>query len=244
MLINNHIFYWYVFLFGFFQIIKYNMSLFCREKYILSRQKYCLIMNESIEDKVLAKSKKCGRGSVFFVGNFISYGNRDAVNKALERLVEKGQMLRVARGIYCYPKMEKIYGLGMVPPSLEDIAKAMAKRDGARIVPTGLYAQYQLGLTQQIPMNIAYLTDGVSRTINLGEGKNIKFKHVSPRYFSIRSRLALLLTTALKDWKVENLTDEQVATIKMKLNENPHLQVADLKLMPSKVREFIVGLYE
>ena len=108
----------------------------------------------------------------------------------------------------------------------------------------GLYAQYQLGLTQQIPMNIAYLTDGVSRTINLGEGKNIKFKRASPRYFSIRSRLALLLTTALKDWKVENLTDEQVATIKMKLNENPHLQVADLKLMPSKVREFIVGLYE
>ncbi|MBW4768572.1 DUF6088 family protein [Hoylesella nanceiensis] len=201
-------------------------------------------MTKSIESKILIKSKKCGRGSVFFVGDFISYGNRDAVNKALERLVEKGQMLRVARGIYCYPKMEKVYGLGMVPPSLEDIAIAMAKRDGARIVPTGLYAQYQLGLTQQIPMNIAYLTDGVSRTINLGEGKNIKFKRASPRYFSIRSRLALLLTTALKDWKVENLTDEQVATIKMKLNENPHLQVADLKLMPSKVREFIVGLYE
>ena len=234
----------YVFLFGFFQIIKYNMYLCCREKYILSRQKYRVIMNESIEDKILAKSKKCGRGSVFVVGDFISYGNRDAVNKALERLVEKGQMLRVVRGIYCYPKMEKVYGLGMVPPSLEDIAKAMAKRDGARIVPTGLYAQYQLGLTQQIPMNIAYLTDGVSRTINLGEGKNIKFKHASPRYFSIRSRLALLLTTALKDWKVENLTNEQVATIKMKLNENPHLQVAELKLMPSKVREFIVGLYE
>jgi len=47
------------------------------------------------------------------VGDFISYGNRDAVNKALERLVEKGQMLRVARGIYCYPKMEKVYGKGM-----------------------------------------------------------------------------------------------------------------------------------
>ena len=94
-------------------------------------------MIESIESKILMKSKKCGRGSVFFVGDFISYGNRDAVNKALERLVEKGQMLRVARGIYCYPKMEKVYGLGMVPPSLEDIAKAMAKRDGARIVQRG-----------------------------------------------------------------------------------------------------------
>ncbi|MFR2733817.1 DUF6088 family protein [Hoylesella buccalis] len=201
-------------------------------------------MNESIEDKILAKSKKCGRGSVFFVSDFVSYGNRNAVNKALERLTEKGLMIRVARGIYCYPKKEKVYGLGVVPPSLEDIAKAMAKRDGAKIVPTGLFAQYQLGLTQQVPMNVVYLTDGASRTIDLGEGKNIKFKRASPRYFAIRSQLALLLTMALKDWKVENLREEQIALIKAKMNENPRLQTADLKLMPSKVREFIISLYE
>lgn len=201
-------------------------------------------MNESIEDKILAKSKKCGRGSVFFVSDFISYGNRNAVNKALERLTEKGLMIRVARGIYCYPKIEKVYGLGVVPPSLEDIAKAMAKRDGAKIVPTGLFAQYQLGLTQQVPMNVVYLTDGASRTIDLGEGKNIKFKRASPRYFAIRSQLALLLTMALKDWKVENLREEQIALIKAKMNENPRLQTADLKLIPSKVREFIISLYE
>ena len=201
-------------------------------------------MNESIEDKILAKSKKCGRGSVFFVSDFVSYGNRNAVNKALERLTEKGLMIRVARGIYCYPKIEKVYGLGVVPPSLEDIAKAMAKRDGAKIVPTGLFAQYQLGLTQQVPMNVVYLTDGASRTIDLGEGKNIKFKRAYPRYFAIRSQLALLLTMALKDWKVENLREEQIALIKAKMNENPRLQTADLKLMPSKVREFIISLYE
>lgn len=201
-------------------------------------------MNESIEDKILAKSKKCGRGSVFFVSDFVSYGNRNAVNKALERLTEKGLMIRVARGIYCYPKIEKVYGLGVVPPSLEDIAKAMAKRDGAKIVPTGLFAQYQLGLTQQVPMNVVYLTDGASRTIDLGEGKNIKFKRASPRYFAIRSQLALLLTMALKDWKVENLREEQIALIKAKMNDNPRLQTADLKLMPSKVREFIISLYE
>ena len=50
-------------------------------------------MTKSIESKILIKSKKRGRGSSVFVGDFISYGNRDAVNKALERLVEKGQML-------------------------------------------------------------------------------------------------------------------------------------------------------
>ena len=201
-------------------------------------------MAETIENKILTKSKKCGRGSVFFVSDFISYGNRNAVNKALERLTEKGLMLRVARGIYCYPKVEKIYGLGPIPPSLEEIAEAMAKRDGAKIVPTGLYAQYQLGLTQQVPMNVVYLTNGISRTIKVGEGKSIKFKHSSPRYFAIRSKLALLLTTALKDWKVENLTEEQISIIKTKLNENPRLQIADLKLMTSKIRELIINLYE
>src|SRR5574344_963454 len=193
-------------------------------------------MNESVENKILEKSRKRGRGTVFFVGDFISYGSRNSVNKALERLTEKGLMLRVARGIYCYPKIEKVYGLGAVPPSLEDIAKAMAKRDGARIIPTGLFAQYQLGLTQQVPMNVVYLTDGVSRTIDLGEGKNIKFKHTSPRYFAIRSQLALLLTMALKDWKVENLTEVQVADIKALLDTNPRIQATDLKLMTSKVR--------
>ena len=48
----------YVFFPGFFQIIKYKMYLCCREKCILSRQKHLVIMNESIEDKILAKSKK------------------------------------------------------------------------------------------------------------------------------------------------------------------------------------------
>ncbi len=32
-------------------------------------------MGESIENKILDKSKKCGRGSVFFVSDFVSYGN-------------------------------------------------------------------------------------------------------------------------------------------------------------------------
>ena len=211
---------------------------------MISRQKYANKMIESIEDKILTKSKKCGRGSVFFVNDFVSYGNRNSVNKALERITEKGLMLRVARGIYCYPSIEKVYGLGPVPPSLDEIAKAIAKKDGAKIVPSGLYAQYQLGLSQQIPMNVVYLTNGVSRTINLGGGRNIKFKHVSPRYFAIRSKLALLLTTALNDWKIENLTEEQISLIRAKLNDNPPLQNSDLRLMTAKVREFIVSLYE
>ena len=201
-------------------------------------------MNETIEDKILNKAKKCGRGSVFFVTDFVSYGNRSAVSKALERLTDKGLFLRAARGIYCYPKIEKVYGLGPIPPTLDDIAQAIAKRDGARIAPSGLFAQYQLGLTQQIPMNVVYLTDGRSRSIEVSDGKSIKFKHSTQKYFAIRNRLALLLTTALKDWKVENLTPEQVSVIKTKLNHCPRFQDADFKMMTASIREFIMSLYD
>ena len=65
---------------------------------------------ESVENKIISKMKKCGRGSVFFVNDFLACGTRSAVNKALERLVLQGTILRAARGIYCYPKLEKVYG--------------------------------------------------------------------------------------------------------------------------------------
>lgn len=201
-------------------------------------------MNETTENKIVNKIKKCGRGSVFFINDFISYGNRNAVNKSLERLANKEFVIRVARGIYCYPKIEKMYGLGIIPPTFEDIATAIAKKDGAKIIPTGLYAQYQLELTQQIPMTIEYLTNGVSRTIHLSENRSIKFKHASPRYFAIKNQLAVLITTALKEWKVENLSDEQIAMLKTKVNASPRIPNSDLKLMTVKVRELILDLYE
>jgi hypothetical protein len=188
--------------------------------------------------------KKCGRGSVFFVNDFLAYGTRSAVNKALERMVLQGTILRAARGIYCYPKLEKVYGLGAIPPSGEDIAAAVAKRDGAHIVPSGAFAQYQLGLTQQIPLNYHYLTDGTSRTITIDDTRSITFHHVSPRYFAFQTKLAQLITTALKDWKIERLTDEQIQTLKTTINNQVRIPVADLKLMPTATRELILSLYE
>ena len=202
------------------------------------------IMADSIENLILNKLKKCGRGSVYFIGDFIAYGTRNSVNKALERLTAKGVLLRVARGIYCYPKIEKAYALGPIPPTIEDIAEAMAKRDGAKIIPSGLLAQYQLGLSQQIPTNVVYLTNGISRTIKISSGQAITFKHSAPRYFTIRSKLAILLTTALKDWKIENLSPNQIESIKLLLNSNPRLQASDLKLMTAEVRELISSLYD
>lgn len=198
--------------------------------------------NISIEDKVLTRIKKCGRGSVYFVSDFIAYGSRASVNKALERLTADGTMIRVARGIYCYPVIDKVYGLGACPPSVEEIAKAMARRDGAKIIPAEAWAQNQLGLTQQVPMNVVYLTNGPSRTVETEGGLKIKFKHASPRYFTMKDIVACMITTALKDWKVENLNEEQIANLKKLVDNHGAFLPEDLKLMPANIREWIQSI--
>lgn len=38
-------------------------------------------------------------------------------------------------------------------PSIEQIAEMIARRDKARIVPTGIYALNKLGISTQVPMN-------------------------------------------------------------------------------------------
>lgn len=59
---------------------------------------------ESIENEVLKRLKKCGRGTVFFADRFARLANADRLHKAMELLTKRGDIIRVARGIYCYPK--------------------------------------------------------------------------------------------------------------------------------------------
>ena len=86
---------------------------------------------QSIDDKILSNVKKRGRGTIFFAQDMAQYGQRQSVLKALERMAAAGTIIRLARGIYCYPKIDKELGLGILYPSLDDIAQAVAKRDRA-----------------------------------------------------------------------------------------------------------------
>ena len=58
---------------------------------------------ESTDSKIITSIKKRGRGTVFFADEYAHYSNPKRVQKAMEQLVEKGLVIRVARGIYCYP---------------------------------------------------------------------------------------------------------------------------------------------
>ena len=105
----------------------------------------------SIEENILAAIKAKGRGSIFFPSDFTSYGEVKAVGKSLERLTAKGDIIRLARGIYTYPEIDTVLGLGVLMPSIEQIDETIARRDKARIVPTGIYALNRLGYLPKCP---------------------------------------------------------------------------------------------
>ena len=78
---------------------------------------------ESIETKILGRIRKCGRGNLLFASDFVRYGEQKSVSKALERMMKDGTILRICHGIYYYPKIDKVLGLGILYPTLEEIAE-------------------------------------------------------------------------------------------------------------------------
>lgn len=174
---------------------------------------------------------------LFFTENFISFGSTEAVKKALQRLTNAGELDRVATGIYVRPQMDDI--VGKVTPSIEDIAKAIAKRDKARIVPTGVYALNRLGLSTQVPMNVVYLTDGAARKIKIGK-LTITFKKVTPKNVATVGEISGLAIQALRTIGKDNVTDEEVKKIQdlLKMEKRTRLEY-DIRLAPSWIREIM-----
>lgn len=199
----------------------------------------------SIENNILTAIQAKGRGNIFFPSDFTSYGEVKAVGKSLERLTAKGDTVRLARGIYLYPEIDTVLGLGVLMPSIEQIAETIARRDKTRIVPTGIYAMNKLGLSTQVPMNVVYLTDGAPRKVSLGNGRSIQFKYTTPRNLAFTNPLAMLVTFALKEVGKDNVTDDTVKRIKSVLQkERKENVLADEALMPAWIRNITRKAYE
>lgn len=206
---------------------------------------------QSIEDKILKSLGKCGRGTVFFADRFSRLGSAERLRKAMEVLIKRGSIVRVARGVFCYPKKTPAFlkEMGIVSeyqmPSSDDIANAIAKRDRIKIAPTALHAQNLLGLSQQMVMNYVYLTDGRAKKVKLENGGLIEFKHTVAKNLAFTNRLAMLITFALKDYGQDGVTDKHIMRIKELLSHEKQEDIErDYPLMPEWIREILKKCYE
>ena len=179
---------------------------------------------DSTQKNIKSRIVKAGRGRCIFSQDFAQYGTQNAVRLAFFRLVQEGLIIRVAQGIYWYPKIDKELGLelglGVLLPDTDTIAYAVAARDNAHIVPDANAALNMLGFSTQVPANTVYLTSGVGRRINLqiGNGNSILFKHTSNgSLFAYKSKLMLLLVLSIREIG-PNLRDDEKELIRKHLS--------------------------
>ncbi len=179
------------------------------------------------------------RGAIFFPSDFDDIATDTAVRQTLSRMVKRGEIIRVSRGIYCYPRSNPAFGLDIIPPSAEDIAQRVAERDKVKIIPTGDQALNQLGLSTQVPGNAVYITNGARKKISLGKERSIVFRESNEfRLFDFKSKVMMLAVSAMRSIGDDKITDDILSAIKKIVkNISPEIYIHDIRLAPVWVRK-------
>jgi predicted transcriptional regulator of viral defense system len=191
----------------------------------------------SAHGKIMARIRSHGRGWVFTSRDFEDLCVRSTISTSLQRLHESGMIRQLARGLYDYPKTDK--QLGELAAITDDIAKALAGRDAIRLQPSGAYAANLLGLSTQVPMRIVYLTDGRSRTVQVGR-RQIILKQTSPRNMAAAGRISGLVIQALRYIGRDHVDEEAIACLDRRLDDTARRQlIKDIRYAPA----WIAGIF-
>lgn len=186
---------------------------------------------QTIDSQILSRIRGRGRGSVLTPADFVDLAGRAAVDQTLSRLAKANTLRRLARGVYLYPQQHP--SLGELQPSAEIIAKAIAGRDRTRLQPSGAYAANLLGLSEQVPMKVVFLTDGPSRLVRIGP-MTIQLRRTTPRNMAAAGRLSGLVIQAFRHLGKEHITPQRVAHLRRTLPAQKRQELAkDMSLAPS-----------
>ncbi|CAN5216432.1 DUF6088 family protein [soil metagenome] len=166
----------------------------------------------TMQEEIFARVRAPGQGKVFTPKDFLDLGSRDATDQALSRLVKEGKLNRLGRGIYQYPQMNEKLGIQLAP-DLDEIAEALARQTGSRVVPSGAMAANRLGLSTQVPAKPVYLTDGRTRTVRIGN-TTIQLRHTPPKEFPVGCRTSAMVFQALRHLGQTAMDDHVLAQLR------------------------------
>ncbi|MCY4642362.1 MAG: DUF6088 family protein [Gammaproteobacteria bacterium] len=191
----------------------------------------------STGSRILRRIRSRGRGWVFTPDSFTDLGTRRAVDLALMRHRDSGLIRQLARGLYDYPKTDSQFG--MLQPSTDDIANALAGRDATRLQPSGAYAANLLGLSTQVPTKVVFLTDGRTRIVQIGP-RQIILKHTTPRNMATAGKSSGLVIQALRYLGKKNVNQQTIKQLDRRLDNKALKQLMkDIRYAPAWIADTI-----
>lgn len=180
-------------------------------------------------------------GQILFISDFSDLnGNEKVVSRALSAEEKKGNIVRLAKGMYLRPKSTRF---GIVYPSVDEMVKAIAHRDKSKVQPCGMTALNMLGLSTQVPTKYTYLTSGSSRKLKLGD-RLIELKRSVPKNFVFKTTLGALLMQALKSLGEKNISKLEIVQISKLIDNEKRMEhfKLDILLMPIWMRKLITNI--
>jgi len=197
----------------------------------------------STETAILRRVRRSKACVGFKPADFMDLASREAVDKALSRLVAKGLLHRPGRGVYLLPQVHPI--LGPLLPTPTAITKALQNFGyKLRLQPTGAYAANQLGLTEQVPTRVAFLTDGASRVFRVGTIE-ILLRHTTPRNMATAGRISGLVIQALRHLGKDEVEPKILEKLRRRLTvEDKACLHQDVRLAPAWIARIMQGLAE
>ena len=190
----------------------------------------------TISQIVERKFKNAKNKSLIFASDFSDF-NQNYISDLLSVYAKVGKLVRLANGVFLKTTITKF---GPVYPSPTEIAEAIARRDHAQVLMSGLAAENYFGLSTQIPMKIVFLTSGSARKLTVGN-TTIEFKRGVPKNFAFKDKTMATLCLALKSIGNGHVTDEQKVVLSIFLNNyiQEHDIKGDLKLMPQWIQKLL-----
>jgi Family of unknown function (DUF6088) len=172
-------------------------------------------MSQVVQSKILDRIYGKGRGWVFTPKRFLDLGSRDAVDQSLFRLSQQGTIRKLSRGLYDYPKQHP--QLGLLNPDPDSVAKAISEKDEIRLQPSGAFAVNRLGLSQQVPAKMVYLTDGAEKSVMVGN-QTIQLRRTTPKNMATAGSISGLVIQAFRYLGKEGITSRHIATLRRVLS--------------------------
>jgi hypothetical protein len=185
-------------------------------------------MLQTIENKLIYRVHGKGGGWAFSPRDFLDLGGRPTIDSALHRLAQRGDVRRVIRGIYDYPRFSPLLKQ-QLSPDIDQVARAIARKFRWRIQPSGAMALNLLGVSTQVPARAVYLSDGPDRSYKI-EKTALAFEHTALKEAGFKLKESGLIVQALKSLGPDQITSQVIAKIRAWLPEPLRAKVlADTK---------------
>lgn len=171
---------------------------------------------QSMKYQIVTRIERLGEGKAFSAKDFLDIASRTTIDLTLASLTQAGKIRRIRRGLYDMPKVNPSLG-GKLTPDIDEVARALARRQKWKIVPEGAWAANLLGLSTQVPAKIIYLTDGPNKEVPIGR-RSIHFKHARPKAMAGLDGKFALVVQALRHLGKDGVSEKEIATLRTTLS--------------------------